>query len=80
MAPSDNQQRLDDEVEKRLPPDLALLLAAVRAEFRAEVSALKAWGIAMCLGGGFAGGVTATVIELARPGSMGQAISLLPIM
>lgn len=61
-------------------PELATLFDAIRGEFDAKISSLKAWGVAMCLGGGAVGGFTATVTELARPGSVEQAISAIPFL
>jgi hypothetical protein len=58
-------------------PELATLFDAIRGEFDAKISSLKAWGVAMCLGGGVIGGLTTTVTELARPGSVSQAIGFL---
>ena len=79
---SDGQRRADTEHAvdglRRDAPELATLFDAIRAEFDAKVSALKAWGFAMCLGAGFLGGLTTTFTELVRPGSVGQALGFLP--
>lgn len=66
-----------DQQEPNLPPDLTVLLDAIRAEFNAKISSLKAWGVAMTLGGGAVGGF---VGELVRPGSVQQAMGILPWM
>lgn len=70
----------NDPVEtlRKDAPDLAMLFDAMRGEFDAKISSLKAWGVAMCLGGGAVGGFTATIVELTRPGSVAEAISSLP--
>lgn len=72
----------NDAVEglRKDSPELATLFDAIRAEFDAKVSALKAWGLAMCLGAGFLGGLTTTLAELARPGSVDAALSALPFV
>ena len=67
-----------DHAVKQLPADLALLLSALRAETDAKLSNLKAWGVAMTLGGGTLGGIIAGV---ARPSEAHSALSiLLPFM
>ncbi len=52
-----HHSRQDGDVREYLPPDLALLLDALRQEFNAKVSNLKAWGFGMCLAGGTLGGI-----------------------
>lgn len=81
----ESSQRRDDTNDavrdlRRDSPELATLFDAVRAEFDAKVSALKAWGVAMTIGGGAIGGVVSTVAELARPGSVEAVLSALPFV
>lgn len=81
---TESERRRDtaDAVEalRRETPELATLFDAIRAEFDAKVSALKAWGVAMCVCGGAVGGFTATVTELTHPGAVSQAVGLLPFL
>jgi len=73
----EQERKTSQEAERQLPPDLAILLAAIRGEFDAKIGGLKAWGVAMCLGGGAIGGFVAEVI---RPGIASQALGLLPFV
>lgn len=57
---------------QQLPPDLALLFEALREEFNAKISNLKAWGLAMCLGGGTLGGIVTTLVA---PSTTHQALA-----
>jgi len=67
-----------DHAVRQLPPDLGLLLSALRSETDAKLSNLKAWGVAMTLGGGTIGGIIA---GFARPSEAHSALSaLLPFM
>jgi len=61
-----------DAVEglRKSSPELATLFDALRAEFDAKLSSLKAWGVAMCLAGGAVGGFAASLTEIARPGTV----------
>lgn len=70
------QEKLDSVIEK-LPPDLGLLLAALRSETDAKISNLKAWGVAMTLGGGTLGGVIASA---AAPDAVRATLSALPFL
>ena len=77
MAGSKERDQQFSEVERNLPPDLALLLGAIRAEFDAKLSEsssrlllrLTLMGIPLGAVGGF-------VAELVRPGTAHQAIVL----
>lgn len=73
----EKQRQAVEEIERQLPTDLALLLAALRSEFDAKVASLKAWGVAMCLGGGAIGGF---VGELIRPVATKEALGLIPFL
>lgn len=71
------QQRQDQEdVEGKLPPELALLLAAIRSEFEAKIGQsesrllfrLTLMGIPLGAAGGF-------VAEIVKPGAAHSALS-----
>lgn len=65
-----DQEQNPDGVEglRRSAPELATLFDALRGEFDAKISSLKAWGVAMCFLGGAVGGLTASVAEVVKPG------------
>jgi hypothetical protein len=74
----DKSECPDDAVEglRKTSPELATLFDALRAEFDAKLSSLKAWGVAMCLGGGAVGGFAASLTEITRPGTVASAVQM----
>ena len=62
-------------VEPVLPGDLAVLFDALRQEFDAKVSQLKAWGVAMCLAGGTIGGFVGSFTHSDLPRSAVASVS-----
>lgn len=77
MASGAEPQKGNQVREDALPADLALLLSAFRVETQAQISSLKAWGIAMCLGGGTLGGIVAS---FTHPAAARAAIGVLPFL
>lgn len=52
----------DVQLEDHLPADQAILFSALREEFDAKMSSLKAWGIAALVGGQVAAGIVTAYI------------------
>jgi hypothetical protein len=57
------RRKLDEHaLEDYLAPEQALLFSALREEFNAKVSSLKAWGIAALVGGQVAAGIVTAYV------------------
>lgn len=59
-------------IEEHLPPDQALLFTALRSEFNAKLSSLKAWGVAALVGGQVAAGLLTAYVGPSHAAAMAE--------